>query len=98
MARSNKAIGREQRALLEQAINNVELRMGQLVSTTAASLEKKTDRSVQELYRKVSLERARDLAAIDNRMNLLAINGEVKSTQTDAILTTLLQVAELRMR
>jgi Putative zinc-finger len=98
MARSNKSIGREQRALLEQAINNVELRMGQLVSTTAANLEKKTDRSVQEAYRKVSLERARDLAAIDNRMNLLAINGEVKSTQTDAILATLLQVAELRMQ
>lgn len=98
MARSNKTIGREQRALLELAINNAELRMGQLVTATAVNLEKKTDRSAQELYRKVSLERARDLAAVDNRINLLAINGEVKSTQTDAILTTLLQVAELRMR
>jgi len=98
IARSNKAIGREQRALLERAINNAELRMGQLVSTTAANLERKTDRSVQEVYRKVSLERARDLAAVDNRINLLAINGEVKSTQTDAILATLLQVAELRMQ
>lgn len=98
MTRSSKAIGREQRALLEQAINNVELRMGQLVSATAAGLEKKTDRSVQEIYRKVSLERARDLASIDNRMNLLAINGEVKNTQTDAILATLLQVAELKMQ
>jgi hypothetical protein len=98
MARSNKTIGREQRALLELAINNAELRMGQLVTATAVNLEKKTDRSAQELYRKVSLERARDLAAVDNRINLLAINGEVKSTQTDAILATLLQVAELRMR
>jgi anti-sigma factor RsiW len=67
MARSDKAIGREQRA-------------------------------VQDLYRTVSLERERDLAAVDNRINLLAINGEVKSTQTDAILATLLQVAELRMK
>jgi len=98
MARSNKAIGREQRALLEQAISNVELRMGQLVSTTAYDLERKTDRSVQDAYRKVSLERARDMAAVDNRIKLLAINGEVKSTQTDAILATLLQVAELRMQ
>ncbi len=98
MARSNKAIGREQRALLEQAINNAELRMGQLMSSTAYDLERKTDRSVQDVYRKVSLERARDMAAVDNRIKLLAINGEVKNTQTDAILATLLQVAELRMR
>jgi hypothetical protein len=98
MARSNKAIGREQRVLLEQAINNTELRMGQLVSTTAYDLEKKTDRSVEDLYRKVSLDRSRDMAAVDNRIKLLAINGEVKSTQTDAILATLLQVAELRMQ
>jgi anti-sigma factor RsiW len=98
MARSDKAIGREQRALLEQAISNVKLRTGQLVTATAANLEKRTDRSVQDLYRTVSLERERDLAAVDNRINLLAINGEVKSTQTDAILATLLQVAELRMK
>ncbi len=98
MARSNKTIGREQRALLEQAVNNAEIRMGQLMAATAGDLEKKTDRSVQEVYRKVSLERARDLAAVDNRIKLLAINGEVKSTQTDAILATLLQVAELRMQ
>ncbi len=98
LARSSKAIGREQRALLEQAINNVELRTGQLVSATAYSLESKTDRSIQDVYRKVSLERARDMAAVDNKIKLLAINGEVKNTQTDAILATLLQVAELRMQ
>jgi len=98
MARSNKAIGREQRAVLEKAIDNVEIRMGQLVSTTAYDLERKTDRSIQDVYRKVSVERARDMAAVDNRIKLLAINGEVKSTQTDAILATLLQVAELRMQ
>ncbi len=98
LTRSSKAIGREQRALLEQAMNNVELRMGQLVSATAYSLESKTDRSIQDVYRKVSMERARDMAAVDNRIRLLAINGEVKNTQTDAILATLLQVAELRMQ
>ena len=98
MARSNKTLSREQTTLLAQVLDGVELRMTRFVAAAAGDLERKTDASMQELYRTVSLERANDRAAIENRINLVAANGEIKDTQTDAILETLLQVAEARVK
>jgi hypothetical protein len=98
LARSSKAIGREQSILLAQALDNLEARMGTIVAATAADLEKRNDRSIDNLYTRISTERNRDLAAVQDRIDLLAVNGEMKSSQTDVILQTLLQVAELRLR
>ncbi len=97
-ARDTAALTREQQAILGQALTNLEVRMSQAVAASTASLENRMGQSMQELYRAVSLDRQRDMAAIDNRINVLAASGEIKNNQTDEILATLLQVAELRTR
>ncbi len=97
-ARAVTALSREQQAVLGQALTNLEVRMSQAVAASTARVETQMGQSMQELYRAVSLDRQRDLAAIDNRISILAASGEIKNNQTDEILATLLQVAELRTR
>ena len=98
LARSSRAISREQNIVLAQALDNLETRMGTIVAAAATDLEKRSDQSIDDLYTKISTERTRDLAAVQDRIDLLAVSGEMKSSQTDVILQTLLQVAELRLR
>ena len=72
--------------------------MADRVEATAHQLEQRTDLSVANLYQTVSRQRERDQNAFDAKLTRLAVNGEIKDKQTDAILETLLQVAELRMK
>jgi hypothetical protein len=95
IATRNRSMSEQQRALLATALTDLESRMSGQIDVTAKGLEERTDRSLSGLYRLVSAERERDLSAVDSRLNRLAASGEIKSNQTDAILETLLQVAEL---
>ena len=51
-----------------------------------------------DLYQTIQTQRRQDLILTKNRLDRLAVQGEMRSTQTDAILETLLQVAEMRMK
>ena len=46
----------------------------------------------------MKLQRESDLAVVDSKLNRLALNGQIKSSQPDAILETLIQVADLRTK
>jgi hypothetical protein len=86
-----------QRAILETALNGLEARFSSRISAAVQSLQDTASLSQSELYRTVSLERQRDLAVLNERLDQLAINDERRTNQTDAILETLLQVADLRL-
>ncbi len=96
--RMRRAAGREQAAALARALAGLEARMDAALTMAALELERRNHQAIDELDRKVALERARDLAAVDDRIRWLAVSGEVKSTETDAILQTLLQAAELKFQ
>jgi hypothetical protein len=98
IARSQKAITRDQRVLLQTALDNLETRMTVRLDDTARTLEDQNARSLATLYQAVKLQRDSDLAVVDSKLNRLALTGEIKNNQTDAILETLLQVAENRTR
>lgn len=97
MNRSLTDLTQQQRTVLEVALANLESRMGSQVATAVQAVKDDTSLSQQRLYQVVSLERERDLNQLSQRMNQLAVDGERKNSQTDAILETLLQVAELRL-
>jgi len=98
IARSDRAISDRQRALLQTALLNLEERLGGRITETAATMQQATNRSLEEFYQTVSLQRESDMTRINNRISRIAVSGEAKSNQTDAILETLLQVAELRLK
>jgi Putative zinc-finger len=98
LASSNAAFSRKQRALLEAALAGAETRLNERLADTATSLETGTRNSLALLYRNMALQSERDFTAVNDRLNRLALSGEIKSNQTDAILETLLEVAEVRMK
>jgi hypothetical protein len=95
---SNAAFTRKQRALLEAALSGAETRLNERLAATATSLETGTRNSLALFYRTMALQNERDFTAVNDRLNRLALSGEIKNNQTDAILETLLEVAEVRMK
>ena len=98
MAQIGRGLTRQQQVALDTALARLETGMGNRIELTARSILDQNERSVAGLYQTVSRQRDRDIAAIDGKFARLAVNNEIKSTQTDAILETLLQVAELRLK
>jgi hypothetical protein len=98
LASSNAAFTRKQRALLEAALSGAEARLDERLAATATSLETGTRNSLALFYRTMALQNERDFTAVNDRLNRLALSGERKNNQTDAILETLLEVAEVRLK
>jgi hypothetical protein len=98
IAQGNRQMDARQRMVLQAALTNVENRMASTLSATVQTVEAKTDRSLSDLYATVNLQRERDVNAFNDRIDRVALNGETRSNQTDAILETLLQAAELRLK
>jgi len=98
IAQGNRHLDERQRALLQVALTNVENRMTGALSQTVQEMDARTDRSLNDLYTNVSQQRERDVNALNDRLSRVTLNNETRSNQTDAILETLLQAAELRLR
>ncbi|HYK91076.1 MAG TPA: hypothetical protein VE398_20050 [Acidobacteriota bacterium] len=96
--KSNRSITERQRRVLQTALTDLEARFGGQLAATARTVEDRSDRSLSNLYQAISTERERDLAYINIRLNRFVAHDEVRSNQTDAILETLLQVAELKTK
>lgn len=106
LARSLRAeIGRiqarlpeRQRLLIERALTDLEKRTDDRILTAATALEASTERSLARMYRIMQTEQQQALTALDERVNRIAVSGEIKNNQTDVILETLLQVADLKLK
>lgn len=98
IARQGTRWSEEQRLILAAALAGVEARMDGRIAASAQTLGANTEQSIAALYQTVTFDREQDNAALNARMNRIALATEAKGNQTDAILDTLLQVAELRMK
>lgn len=99
LARSdrNSELTRQQKRLLASALAELEARVSEHVLRTGVTLQAGVDRSLAEMYQAVQVQRRRDQSMIE-RLERVVFEGEMKDKETDAILDTLLQVAELRVR
>lgn len=98
IAQGSRRLDERQRAVLQAALTNVENRMTSTISETVQAVEARTDKSLNDLYATVNLQRDQDVNAFNDRLHRVALNNETRSNQTDAILETLLQAAELRLK
>lgn len=98
LSRSEYSRGRRERALLQAALTDLEARFSSRILMATATLENNAQRSLANLYTLTEERRQQDLTFLTERLNRIAVTGEIKSNQTDAILDTLLQVAELRLK
>lgn len=98
IARTHADVTQEQKTQLVAALSNLETRLDDRISLTADDTRTANQKSLAELYQMLSQQREHDLNAIDSRFRLDADSSEVKARETDLILDTLIQVANLNLK
>jgi Putative zinc-finger len=98
VALSNQKLTQKQRNLLKTALAGLEARVGDRMVARELSMEATWKQSLGDFYETIQAQRKQDLMATRNGIEHLAAQGEVRSNETEAILATLLQVAEYRMK
>jgi len=88
----------QQQIQLLSALERVETRVNNRINLTAEDLKAGSQRSALDLYQAVSLQREQDVNATNARLDKVVENFESKARQTDAILETLLQIANLNLK
>ena len=98
LALSGRRLTQKQQKSLEAALAEFEARVNDRMITRDLALQADWKQSMSDLYGTIQAQRKRDLLATKNGIDRLAARGEVRSSETEAILGTLLQVAEYKMK
>jgi predicted anti-sigma-YlaC factor YlaD len=98
LERTHADVTQEQKTQLVAALSSLETRVDDSIAVTANDTRTATQKSLVELYQMLSQQREHDLNAIDSRFRLDADSREVKARETDVILDTLIQVANLNLK
>ncbi len=87
----------QQRTMLLAALSETENRLADRIQTAGTVLESRMASSVTSLYDTIQSQRAQDLRGIRQTISASAMQNEASDRQTQEVLSTLLEVAELRM-
>jgi hypothetical protein len=98
LARSGQRWNRQQRKSLEVAVAALEARVDDRMISRNLSLQANWKQSLIDLYGTIQIQRRRDLQATQNGIDRVATQGEARNNETEAILATLLQAAEYRVK
>jgi len=98
IARSGSDLTERQKAELAAALRLLDSRMAGRLQQTEGRAREDAQRMAVDVYRTVTQQRARDLDLINLRFDGIETKYALETRQTDAILGTLLQVAELKLR
>jgi hypothetical protein len=98
LARSRADLTQQQEAELTAALARLDSRISGRLKTAEADMKNHTQQTAIALYRTIAQQRSQDLNFINLRFDSFQANSALKEQQTNVILDTLLQVAELRLR
>jgi len=96
--RSSSNLNPEQRRFLQASLNDIERRLNERIATTGAAIAGQTASSLDTLYATLQAQRTQDLALIRKSINDTARVSEANDRQTQEVLTTLLEVADLQIK
>jgi hypothetical protein len=91
-------LSQQQQILLLSTLGGLETRVNNRINMTAEDLKAGSQKSALELYQAVSLRREQDVNAVNARLDKVVENFDSKARQTDSILETLLQIANLNLK
>ena len=77
-------------------LSGLETRVKHRWDEQRAGLQTEVNQSMARLYHTLQAQREQDLSLIQVRMNRMAADGLMKDKETEEILSTLLQVAEVK--
>jgi len=98
ISRSWNSLSKQQQAQFTSALSRVDSQLTGRIRSTEGQVKDDTRILVSDLYRVVSQQRAKDLEVINLRLDSSDANNAFKARQTNEILGTLLQVADLKLR
>lgn len=88
----------DQQIQLVAALTGLENRLNTRIALTADDIRTGTQKSLAELYQVLSQEQEHSQATLNARLDEEANARETKTRQTDAVLDTLIQVANLNLK
>jgi hypothetical protein len=97
LARSNRSLTQRQRKLLETALASLETRLNDRILNRELAMQANWTQAASDLYQKIQTQRKQDWLLTNDHLDRLAVQGEIRSNQTEVILDTLLQMAQLKM-
>lgn len=98
IARSRAELTQQQKTELTAAIDRIDSRMTGRLKLTESRVRDDAQKMAVNVYRAVSQQRAQDLNLINLRFDGIETKNAIENQQTDAILNTILQVSELRLK
>lgn len=98
LKQSTTLSSQQQRQFLHAALEGVEARFNNQLTSAGKELEARNDRALLNLIGAWQTQRERDLVRINASFDQMIAQGQLKERQTDNILNTLIQVAELKMQ
>lgn len=96
ISQSEIALTQKQQDRLKLALDRMEGRFNDRIADEGAILEAKLNDSAVHIYRTLSRERQEQLALLNDRIDLLSVKGRIQGSQTEALMATVLQMADLR--
>jgi hypothetical protein len=98
IVRSRTDLTQQQKAELAAAVNRLDSRWTGRLNAAESRVKNDTRDMAVNLYRTVAQDRAQDLKIINLRFDGIETNNAIETRQTDAMIGTLLQAAELRLK
>jgi type V secretory pathway adhesin AidA len=98
ITRSRTDLTQQQKAELTAAMNRLDTRWTGRLNAAESRVKSDTRDMAVNLYRTVAQDRAQDLRFINLRFDSIETNNAIETRQTDAMIGTLLQAAELRLK
>jgi hypothetical protein len=98
ISESHMDLSQQQQIQLAAAFNVLESRLGNRIDDTARDIRAGNQKTAQDLYQAVSQQQAQDLNAVNSRIDKVIEDTETRARQTDTILETLFQIANLNLR
>jgi hypothetical protein len=98
IVRSGRDLTQQQKTELTAALERVDSRMTGRLKSTESRMRDDAQNMAVSVYRAVSQQRANDLNLINLRFDGIETKNALETRMTDAILNTILQVSELRLK
>jgi Putative zinc-finger len=95
---TTRKMSRQQERQWNAALATLEARISDRMEDQSLALKASVDRSMGNLYQTLQSQRQQDLATTRSRLDQITALGELKDQETEEILSTLLQVAEFKVK
>ncbi len=96
IARSSEALTEQQKERMRQVAARLEERWEERQRLALLETEADMKSAALQIYQTLSREQRRQVALLNDRIDLLTVSGKIQGNQNDALMATLLRIADAR--